>query len=109
MYNLIEDLSKLTTIKETDLEKLVQKSLLCLADDAYLSLVVGKENSVDIDIGIGYLMLKVENNDLKFKFIPSKQFTKLIRNTLVTGTNELDNKIDTLLINRITKVFKDLL
>ena len=54
-------------------------------------------------------MLKVENNDLKFKFIPSKQFTKLIRNTLVTGTNELDNKIDTLLINRITKVFKDLL
>ena len=72
MYNLINDISILTTIPATTLNKLIDKTHYLICNDLIES-INKKEDLVEIDVGIGTLQLKLIDNDVKYRFIPNRK------------------------------------
>ena len=108
MTNLIEDISKLTTIPIQVLDKLLTKSHYCISDAVADSLLADKRLT-EIDIGIGMLYIELKNDVARYKFIPSKELEKNVKNTLINGENLLRDKLEQVLVTRITDTYKELL
>lgn len=108
MDNMIEDISKLTTIQKEYLDSLVAKSEWCICSYIENS-ILNKESITKIDIGIGSLSILVEDNTIKYKFIPSKELESAIRTTVVDDKNPLKFKLEKVLVDKITNIYKELL
>ncbi len=108
MNNVIEDISTLTTIKSDYLNSLVKKSEWCICSYVEETLLK-KENITKIDIGIGYLSILIEDNTIKYKFIPSEKLEDAIRKTIIDDKNPLKLKLEKVLVDKITNVYKELL
>ena len=107
-YNLIDDLSSLSLIKPSILNKLVDISQTCLCD--YVdNLSILEESSIEIDIGIGTLNISVEDDSIKYQFKPSKKLEKNLVQTVVNGDNPLIYKIEKKLNKKILNTYKELL
>ena len=107
MKRLLDDLSTLSTIPCQFLDKLKDKAEEIVAYDVFES-VKNLENSASIDIGIGILLIYLENDSIYYKFKPSKSLDTRIRKSLKTGVPTLVEKIENVLSNKITKTYKDL-
>lgn len=108
MDNMIEDISKLTTIQKEYLDSLVAKSEWCIC--SYIeNTILNKESITKIDIGIGSLSILVEDNTIKYKFIPSKELENAIRTTVIDDKNPLKFKLEKTLVDKITNIYKELL
>jgi len=108
MNNIVKDISTLTTIKEDYLNSLVAKSEWCIC--SYVEeTILKKENITKVDIGIGSLSILVEDNTIKYKFIPSKELEEAIRTTVIDDKNPLKFKLEKVLVDKITNVYKELL
>lgn len=105
---LINDLSQLTTIPEAYLEKLTKKVEVCLCDQALEQVLAGEE-IIKIDIGIGDILLKLYDEEIKYKFIPSERFKKELTSVVVNKENLLAKTLEKNLAVKITKTYKDLL
>lgn len=106
--NLIEDISKLTTISDTVLNKLISKAFYCISDiieDAVLE----NKKVVDIEIGIGTLYLELNSDNVRYKFIPNKDLESAVKNTIINKRNLLQDTLEMTLVSRITDTYKDLL
>ena len=106
--DLIKDLSIITTINESTLEKLNKKAVWCICDNLEKT-IYNKEDISEIDIGIGNLLISLENNNVKYKFIPSKDFENQIVDTIVNEKNNLVNSLEETLVDKISNVYKNLL
>ena len=106
--NLIKDLSTLSTIKEKDLVKLLNKAVYCINDSLEETTLAGNNVLIE-DIGLGSLYISIENNEIKYKFIPSKDFESSILKTVVSKKNPLSDKLEDTLVKRISNAYKDLL
>ena len=107
MQNLISDLSVLTTISENSLDKLVDKSKFIICHDIQESLA-NKEDTTDINIGIGSIKIKVDDEGIKYRFVPSKTLEKAIMATVEEGKSPLTCEIEQALVDRIERVYKEL-
>lgn len=106
--NLLNDLSVLTTIPEYQLNqlKLLSEQIIC-----HNVLETLKENNdvCKIDIGIGKLIFQLSNDELVYKFIPEKNFEESIVDTILNGTDLLQDTIENRTCERMLKVYKDLI
>lgn len=107
MQNLIEDLSVLTTISESSLNKLVEKSKFIICHDIQESLI-GKNDITDINIGIGVIKIKIDNDGVRYRFVPSKSLEESIVTTVESGRSPLTCEIEQAIVNKIEKVYKEL-
>ena len=82
MQSLIEDLSVLTTIPTINLNQLAKKSNFCICNFVAES-KLQNESLTSIDIGIGELQIFVENDNIKYKFIPSKALEKGVKSAVL--------------------------
>ena len=108
MNNIIEDLSKLTTIPVKSLNKLVDKTVFCISDiveDAVLE----QKKLLEIDIGIGILHIKLESESVKYKFIPHQILETAVKDTIVNKRNLLQDTLEKVLVNRVVNTYKELL
>lgn len=108
MNKLIDDLSILTTIPNKALNKLVTKSYYCI-NEAVIDTLLEDKNVVEIDIGLGTLYIQILDNSIKYKFIPSADLEKNVKNTVVNNKNNLQNVLENNLVNKIVNTYKDLL
>ncbi len=108
MNNVIKDISTLTTINEDYLKSLVTKSEWCICSYIEES-ILKKETITKIDIGIGFLSVLVEDNTIKYKFIPNKELEEAIRDTVINDKNPLKLKLEKSLVDKITKMYKEYL
>jgi hypothetical protein len=108
MNEVIKDISKLTTINEEYLKSLVTKGEWCICSYIEDS-VLKKETITKIDIGIGFLSILVEDNTIKYKFIPNKELEEAIRDTIINDKNPLKLKLEKSLVDKITKMYKEYL
>lgn len=106
MYNLLDDLSVLTNIKKYNFEQICDLSIDIFNYDI-LENINKKEPVTTIDIGIGILYIINDSDTIKYKFIPSSKLEKSIRNAY-KGKNQLENKVDTQLGNRLNNSYKEL-
>ena len=108
MNKLAEDIACLTTIPVSallDLEKLYGD---CLVHNIYENLICGN-NPIEVDIGIGTLYIKLEDANIKYKFIPSKNLEETVAQTIRTKTSPVTIAVNTALRKRIENVYKQLL
>ena len=104
--DLKNDLSTLTTINESTFNKLLTKVIWCICDSVERA-VLSKDNIVDIDTGIGRLLINISENEVKYKFKPSEKLETSISDTIINEHNELVNVLEDNLVNKMTNVVKD--
>lgn len=104
----IDLVSKLTTIPDKNLIRLQDIYELVICDAVEDSLIKG-ESWTRVDLNLGMLDIKFEDNNLKFRFVPSAKFEEELIDTIVNKHNCLAHAIETSLVNKITQTYKDLM
>lgn len=107
-HNVLESLSKLTTIPKDTFTSLSNKAVWCICDSVQDSDLNGDYLS-KIYIGIGYLIIANEEEQIKFKFIPSEYLESSVKETLLEGKNPLQFNLERNLVNKILKTYKDII
>ena len=108
MTNIVEDLSTLTTISQTTLNKLVKQTDYIICDGVHES-ILKNENITTVDIGIGTLLIKVGEEEIKYKFIPSNTLENTLIWTIDNHESPLVSKIESTLKDRVFNVYKELI
>lgn len=108
---ITEGVSKLTTIDESALRRLIELGKVVIIDELIEQLSNGEEhgNVAKIDIGIGTLMIQFNMDSIKFKFAPNAKFEEDVENACIHKVNLLDAKVESTLKDRILNAYKDLL
>lgn len=108
MTNLIDDVATLSTINKKQLVKFLDLIYYSI-NEAIEEDILDGESVSDIDIGIGELHISYVENELKFKFIPSQFLKTSIIDTIKGKQNNLEFVLDKNLIEKITKVYKEII
>lgn len=107
MSNIIEDVSKLTTIPEKTLNKLIQKVIYCICEQIQEDILEEKELS-ELDVGLGTIYIKYAGDEIKYKFIPNTELEKSVYNTVVKKLNLMETALNEALAKKFIDVYKDL-
>ena len=107
MSNIVEDVSKLTTIPEKSLVKLEQKFIYAICEQIQEDILAYKEMS-ELDIGLGTLYIKYLGDEIKYKFIPNANLEKAVYNTVVKKLNLMETALNEALAKKFIDVYKDL-
>lgn len=108
MNNLLNDISTLTNIPFYILNELSDKSILSISHSVYEGLLEN-EPLTEIDIGIGTLYIKLEDANIKYKFIPSKKLEKEVAETISSKQSPLVKEVDDSFRSKIDYAYKKLL
>ena len=108
MRNLSSDLSTLSTMQENDIQKLVYLSKLIISHNIYEDIILHNDIS-EIDIGIGKLLIKLNSDEVEYKFIPHKDMEKIIITTITKDKDYLESAIENKIYTKIKSAYKDLL
>ena len=110
-FNVVEDVSKITTIAPGALNKLVHIAMCCMCDYAEQLKIQHDEDYTDamnVDIGIGNLIFSIEDGRLHYTFKPCAKFEKALIGAIVNGKNPLVKTIEKSIASRITNTYKDM-
>lgn len=99
MTKLSKDLSTLTSISEDVFTRLCTKSNYCIAEAVHES-QLNCDVLTSIDIGIGILDIKLDVNEFKYRFTPSKELKLYLNRVKNNSTSQLSTEIDKVLINK---------
>ena len=108
MNDIIDNISTLTSINRKALDKLSNVTIYCINDAVEESRIQG-EDITKVDIGIGQLWIKLEGDQVKFRFIPSAKLEESIVDTIVHKSNILEIVIENSLKDKVTNTYKDLI
>lgn len=105
---LIDDLSAMTSIPTKTLNKLVDCSSFAILQTIE-EMITNKETSCEVDFTNFKLLISLEEDDLTFKIIPSKDLEKLIIKTISNKKNVMDEIIVGNMVDTLLKDYKELL
>ena len=105
---LNEELSTLTNISKSVLDKLTNLSISCICDALEDDILKG-ESVLNIDIGFGTLSIKHSDNEMRYRFVPDAKFEEAIVQTIINDKNPLKATVEDTLRKRIMSVYKELL
>ena len=106
--NVLQDISQITTIPLASLNRLSEKIGWCICNCVEESRLKGQDTT-EVTFGFGALVISVENNEINYKFVPSKKFEKGLVETIVNKKNPLTVKLEDTFVNRIIKTYKDMM
>ena len=107
-YKVLEELSTITGIAKNGMLKLFDNMQLCICNDALESLHSGEE-ICELNIGLGKLLLRVDDDEILYKFIPSNQLEKQLIDTIKNDSSPLIAQAENYLCKRFTNTYKELL
>lgn len=108
MIDTVADVAKLTTIPEDTLRRLMDKFVYCITDAVAEARESG-EDAADMDMGIGTLSISLDDDEVRYKFIPSENLKSAVRSAIIDEQNLLERKLEQALVAKITGTYKDLL
>lgn len=108
MINLVDDVARLTDVSTKTLNKFVPVCNYCIGHAVYESMC-SKEDVTCLDLGVGELHIKLANNCIHYRFVPSKELEKTLINTVTTNTSPLVVTLDKNLQEKIDRAYKELL
>ena len=108
MTKIIDDLATLTTISQNALVNLNEKTHSCICHSVCESMLEGKPLT-EIDLGIGILYIKCEEDQIKYKFIPSKKLEESVAQTIKYKASPIVYQVESALKDRIESTYKNLL
>ena len=104
---LLKDISAITSIKDTILNKISDISELCICDYIH-ELGIIDEDVLQIDIGFGIVSLLVIDDEIKYSFSPSSSLEKLLIKTIENKESPMVHKLEVNLENKINSTYKDI-
>lgn len=107
-FDLLKDVSVLTTLPEKSLRKLCDKGLECVCHNVLESLNEGNTETI-INILIGEVTVTLDNDSLYYKFRPSPQLESMLVETIVSKKDPLVGSIEEGLTSRLLNTYKDLI
>ena len=107
-FNMIKDITTLTTIAEKSLVKINDLSVDDICHCVLESVDCG-DDVADIDIGIGELKILVSDGELHYRFTPSNQLEKKLVKTFEDRVDPLTISVEESLSNKILRVYKELI
>jgi hypothetical protein len=107
-FDLVSDISTLTTLPDKTLRRLCDKSVECICHNV-LETLQNEELETSIDISIGTIKIIVDNNEIHYRFIPSNKLESMLVETINSGVDPLVKHIEESLTNRILTAYKDLI
>lgn len=108
MYDLLNDISVLTTIARYNLKSISDKVVTIVSHDIAES-IKSKETVTSIDMGFGQLNITCIDGNVLYKFIPSSALRNAVERTYSTGNSDLVKEIDRELGRRVQNTYKDML
>lgn len=105
--NLITDLSALSLIRMSILDKLIELSELCICDYIIESKIKDTD-FIEINIGIGKLSILRSDESIEYRFIPSNKLEKLIIANIDSNKSLLTEKSEVGLENKLLTTYKEL-
>lgn len=105
--NIVDELSKLTTINPNIISKLFSKIIWCLSDGVYKA-QINNDNTISADLSFGTLKIEVLDDKIKYRFEPSKNLEKSLINTVVNEQNELELVVEKSIVNKLSDRYKDM-
>lgn len=105
---VIEKSSALSGVSIKALTKLKNYVNMIHSDDIYLDMHDGK-SVFEIETFEGTILIKYENQEIKYKFIPSADFNKLVATTIETNTSGLVKSLDNSVINAMSNIYENLI
>lgn len=108
MNSLIDDLVKVTTIQKATLDRLCNISIDCIGHSLYES-ICSSEDVTEIALGIGTLLMKIEDNTISYKFIPNNKLESTLINVVQNNESPLTKSVEKSIVDKIEKTYKDLL
>lgn len=107
-FDLIGDISILTTLPDKTLRRLCDKGIECICHNV-LEKTQQNEIETNIDIDIGTIKILVDNDEIHYRFIPSNKLEDKLIETLTSGVDPLVKDIEDNLTSRILNAYKDLI
>lgn len=107
MIDLVNDLSKLSTIPEKDLNKLLKLILYSICDGVIDAKLENKEE-IEFDVGIGKLLIRFVDNKIAYKFIPSISLDSAVKDSYINETNYLKELIEKTAPTKLYSLYKEL-
>ena len=108
MIVLNEELATLTNISKQLLDKLTTLSVNCICDAVEDDILNSKE-VLEVNIGIGTLLIKHSDNEMRYKFVPDAKFEEAVAQTIINDKNQLKVLVEDTLKKRIMNIYKELL
>lgn len=105
---LIDDIEKLTGIKNSTLQKISQCIEYALIDHLIEYKYNYTDDIISFDIGIGVLSLEIIDDEIHYGFKPSKKFEANIVKAINDGDNLLETKLIESINKHIYKTYKDM-
>ena len=105
---LSDDLSILTGVSKLSLDNLAERAMFCIGHNV-LERLISRDNQCEIDLGIGILYIKIETDNIKYKFIPSKKLEDIIATTITHKESPISLKADKVLGERIENAYRALI
>ena len=107
MKDALKDISTITTITYFSLQNLFNTLVDIISYDVQESFL-DKQNICEVDIGIGTLNILVTEDEIKYKFIPSKNLSGSIIQAIEHKDSPLIIKAEQSLSKKILNTYKDL-
>lgn len=107
MINIVKDTSVLTTIPEKAIKKIIDKMIYSI-NEAIVEAEITGDDIVELDIGLGTLLIRFEDGSIQYKFIPGDKLEETVKNSFINKQNLLEDALDTSLVNKLTNIYKDL-
>lgn len=105
-----ENISKLSAIPVKSIEQLSRYINSIHSHDLVTQMMDDKSaNIFEIQLFEGTLMLQIIDDSIKYKFIPSEEFSKTILDTVLSKKSLLVNELDKKLQRILQKAYKDVL
>ena len=107
MVDIINDLSTITTIQEKALRKLVDKSMFLICHSVQES-IEENDDTTTMDIGIGKLSIKIDDDGIKYRFVPTPKLEEAMHETLNSGKSPLLYELEQSLVKKVEQARKEL-
>lgn len=107
MKDALRDLSTTTTIPYFTLRKLFDRLSTVISYNVGESRIE-KDDICELDIGIGTLLVLVNSDEIKYKFIPSKKLSESVVTAVQDGKFELITDMEDSLRKKVMNTYKDL-
>lgn len=108
MIDIIKDTAVLTTIPEKSLKKLIDKNIYCISE-AVVEARLSDQKLLELDIGLGILYIQMDDESIRYKFVPGQKLEETVKNSFINKQNLLEDALDAALVNRLTSIYKDLI
>lgn len=105
--NITQDISTLTTVQKSSIDRLCKQMIKCICYDVCEALSQDIKE-ICLDIGIGNLIIKIDDYSVLYRFEPSQALDDNVICSVTTGKNPVVEDIENSLLNKVNTTYKDL-